>query len=128
LHANRLVLDELERRVSDADLTTARIEGRVEVHPTAIVERATIRGPVVIGAGAVIVDAFVGPYTAIGDRVCLDAAEVENSILLPGASIRHVGTRIEASVLGADASIGRDFGLPSALRVRVGRGAEVTLA
>ena len=128
LHANRLVLDALERRVSDADLTSARIEGRVDIHPTAVIERTTIRGPVVIGAGACIVDAFVGPYTAIGERARLDGAEVENSILLPGASIRHVGARIEASVLGADASIGRDFALPAAVRLRVGRGAEVTLA
>jgi glucose-1-phosphate thymidylyltransferase len=128
LDANRLVLDALEHRVSDADLSTARIEGRVTVHPTAVVERATIRGPAIVGAGASIVDAFVGPYTAIGDGVVLEGAELENSIVFPGVRIRHVGPRIEASIIGADASIGRDFALPAALRLRVGRGAEVTLA
>jgi hypothetical protein len=127
LEANRLVLDGLERRVSDAELSTARIEGRVSVHPTAVVERTTIRGPAIIGAGASIVDSFVGPYTAIGERVELDGAEVENSILSPGVRVRHVGTRIEASVIGPDATIGRDFGLPAALRVRVGRGAQITV-
>jgi glucose-1-phosphate thymidylyltransferase len=127
LEANRLVLDALERRVSDADLSTARIEGRVSVHPTAVVERATVRGPAIIGAGASVVDSFVGPYTAIGDRVELDGAEVENSILSPGVRVRHVGTRIEASVIGPDATIERDFGLPAAMRVRVGRGAQVTV-
>jgi glucose-1-phosphate thymidylyltransferase len=128
LDANRIVLDALEHRVSDADLSTARIEGRVTVHPTAVVERATIRGPAIVGAGASIIDAFVGPYTAIGDGVILEGAELENSIVFPGVRIRHVGPRIEASIIGVDASIGRDFALPAALRLRVGRGAEVTLA
>jgi glucose-1-phosphate thymidylyltransferase len=128
LEANRLVLDGVERSVSsEATVSDARIEGRVVVHPTAIVERATIRGPAIIGAGATIVDAFVGPYSAIGDRVRLQGAEVEHSILLAGASVRHIGTRLAASVIGPDASVGRDFSLPAVLRVRVGRGAEVTL-
>jgi len=128
LEANRFVLDELERDVSsEATVSDARIEGRVVVHPTAVVERATIRGPAIIGAGATIIDAFVGPYSAIGDGVRLEGAEIEHSILLAGASVRHVGTRLAASVIGPDATVGRDFRLPAVLRVRVGRGAEVTL-
>ena len=52
LAANRMVLDELESDVGGCDLSQARIEGRVQIHPTAVIERSTIRGPAVIGAGA----------------------------------------------------------------------------
>ena len=47
---------------------------------------------------------------------------------LAGASISHLGARLEASVVGADAKIFRDFRLPRALRLQVGEGANVSLA
>ncbi|MEA2390431.1 MAG: glucose-phosphate thymidylyltransferase [Solirubrobacteraceae bacterium] len=128
LEGNRSVLDRLERDVRGADLSQARVEGRVAVHRSALVERTTIRGPATIAAGAVLVDAFVGPYSAIGENAHVEGAEVEHSIVLAGAAIRHVGRRLEASIIGREANVHRDFELPSALRVRVGRRAEVSLA
>ncbi len=128
LEGNRLVLDEIARDLSGVDVSQARIEGRVTIHPSAVVERTTIRGPAVIGPGAVLVDAFVGPYTSIGENAHLEGAELEHSIVLSGAAIRHVGRRLEASIVGREANVHRDFELPAALRVRVGRRAEVSLA
>ena len=52
---------------------------------------------------------------------------MEHSINLPGASIKHLGKRLEASVVGPGAKVFRDFGLPRALRLNVGEGAEVSL-
>ena len=69
LAANRMVLDEIESELAGCDLSQARIEGRVQIHPTAIIERSTIRGPAVIGPGAVLQDAFVGP-TARSEPRC----------------------------------------------------------
>lgn len=128
LAANRMVLDQLTTDVAGCDLSEARIEGRVRIHPTAVVERATIRGPAVIGPRAVLRDAFVGPYSAVGAGVRLEGAELEHSIVLDAATIRHLGRRLEDSLVGSGATVTRDFAFPSGLRLRVGRRAEVLLA
>ncbi len=88
LAANRMVLDQIESELAGCDLSQARIEGRVQIHPTAIIERSTIRGPAVIGPRAVLQDAFVGPYSAVGAEVRLEGAELEHSIVLDHAVIQ----------------------------------------
>ncbi len=128
LEGNRMILDQLPHIPPDAGPDSVRIEGRVAIHPTARLERTTIRGPAVIGGGAEVLDTFIGPYTSIGADARLEGAEIEHSIVLEGASIHHVGQRIEASLIGARADITRDFGMPSALRLRVGRESTVRLA
>jgi glucose-1-phosphate thymidylyltransferase len=128
LEMNRIVLDELNREVDETADGANRIHGRVVVHPTAHIESSVIRGPVIVGAGARVVDAYVGPYTAIGDHVRVEGAEIEHSIILAGASILHIGGRLEASVVGRDAKVYRDFSLPRALRLQVGDGVEVALS
>ena len=51
LEANRLVLEDLERRV-DGELDDAsRVEGRVVIEAGATLERSVVRGPAMIGAG-----------------------------------------------------------------------------
>lgn len=128
LEANRMVLDEIGTDVVGCDLSEARIEGRVQIHPTAVVERSRVRGPAVIGPRAVLQDAFVGPYSAVGSDVRLEGAELEHSIVLDNAVIRHIGHRLEDSLVGSGATVTRDFAFPSGLRLRVGRKAEVLLA
>src|SRR5881227_3618497 len=88
LDANRLILDDLEERV-DGELVDSRVEGRVVVEAGARLERATVRGPAIIGTGAVLRDAYIGPYTAIGPSVRIERAEVEYSIVLEGSSIQN---------------------------------------
>src|SRR5205823_3753618 len=123
LDANRLALDELKRGRIGADLTSASVQGRVQIHPTAMLYGAKIRGPAYIGPEAVLSETYVGPYTSIGAGVRLEGVEIEHSIVLRHAAIRFPGRRIEGSLVGEGAQIGRDFSLPSALRLRVGRGA-----
>ena len=41
-----------------------------------------------IGAGARLVDAYIGPYTAIGRHCMIESAEIEHSILLEGSSVK----------------------------------------
>ena len=55
------------------------------IEPGARLERATVRGPAIIGAGARLTDCYVGPYTAIGEDCVVEGAEVEHSILLAGS-------------------------------------------
>jgi len=127
LEGNRFVLEGLRGKGVEANLIDSRIEGLVSIHPSARLESSIVRGPAIIGARVELIDAYVGPYTAVGDDVVVEGAEIEHSVILPGASIRHLGGRLEASVVGPKARVFRDFRLPKALRLNVGEGAEVSL-
>ncbi len=127
LEMNRIVLDELSPQSEPIQGTENRIEGSVVVHPSACVESSVIIGPAIIGAGALVVESYIGPYTSIGAQAHIEGAEVERSIILAGASIMHVGGRLVASVVGRDARVARDFSLPRAMRLTVGDGGEVVL-
>lgn len=126
LELNRIALDALcpsEAPAGDGN----RVEGNVEVHATACVQSSTLVGPAIVGAGALVLDSYIGPYTSIGAGARVEGAEVERSIVLEGASITHIGGRLVGSLVGREARIFRDFSLPRALRVTVGDGDEVAL-
>jgi glucose-1-phosphate thymidylyltransferase len=127
LEGNRFALERLTADVPAEALLDSPIQGVVAIDPTARIERSVIRGPAVIGARARLRDAYVGPYSSIGEDVLIEGAEIEHSVVLPGCSIRHLGGRIEASVIGPKSRVFRDFRLPRALRLTVGEGAEVSL-
>ena len=126
LEANRLVLEELETRI-DGDTDDSRIEGRVVVEEGARVVGSVVRGPVVIGAGARIEDAYVGPYTSIGENVHIRRSEVEHSIILSGSVVEDLGTRMEASLLGRNVKLTRCDGMPKTLRLLVGDNCEIEI-
>jgi glucose-1-phosphate thymidylyltransferase len=128
LEGNRLALAPLatghEQAGSSAGVVT---EGAVRIDPTAQLEGVLVRGPAVIGPGARLVDAYVGPFTSIGADVTIEGAEIENSVVVDGATIRHVPGRLEGSVIGTHARVVREFALPRTVRVRIAGGAEVSL-
>jgi glucose-1-phosphate thymidylyltransferase len=131
LELNHLALERLEmsdrRANGNGNDNGNRIEGRVQIHADASVRASVIVGPTIIGRGARVTDAYIGPYTSIGEQARIEGAEIERSIIASGASITHIGGRLVASVVGRDARIFRDFSLPRALRLRVGHGTEVAL-
>src|SRR5204862_455746 len=124
LEANRLILEVLERRV-DGRLVESQVDGRVVVEAGAVLERSTVRGPAIIGAGAALRDAYVGPYTAVGRHCVVEGAEVEHSILLEGSSVRGLQGRMESSLLGRNVSVSRDDRQPRAYRFMVGDNSEI---
>jgi glucose-1-phosphate thymidylyltransferase len=126
LEANRLILDDLGERV-EGELVESRVEGRVVIEPGARLERTTVRGPAIVGRRSQIRNAYIGPYTAIGDEVKIEHAELEHSIVLSGSSIRDLEYRIEASLIGKDVRIGRGPPLPKAYRFVVGDHADVQI-
>ncbi len=126
LEANRLILDTIETRV-DGELVDSQVDGRVIIEAGARLERSTVRGPAIIGAGARLTDAYVGPYTAIGERCAIDSAEVEHSILLADSSVRDLHGRMESSLLGRNVRIGRDHLQPRAYRFMVGDNSEIAI-
>ena len=126
LEANRLILDDLEERI-DGECVDSRVEGRVVIEADARVERSTVRGPAVVGAGASITDAYIGPYTAIGEDVTIADAELEYSIVLSGSTVRDLEYRIEASLIGRNVRIGRGPSMPKAYRFVVGDNSEISI-
>ncbi len=124
LEANRLILDRLEPRV-EGELLASQCDGRVVVAPGARLERSTVRGPAIIGSGTRLVDAYVGPYTAIGEDCVIEGAEVEHSILLAGASVCGLQGRMESSLLGRNVTISRGVRQPRAYRFMVGDNSEI---
>jgi glucose-1-phosphate thymidylyltransferase len=82
----------------------------------------------VIGPGARISNAYVGPYTSIGADVEIECVEIEHSIVLDGAQIRFLATRVEGSLIGPGAHVTHDFQMPRAVRLWIGEGAQVSLS
>jgi glucose-1-phosphate thymidylyltransferase len=126
LDANRLILDTIEPRC-EGELKDAQIDGRVVIEAGAQILRSTIRGPAIIGAGAKLTDAYVGPYTAVGEGCTIERAEVEHSILLADCVVRDLDGRVESSLLGRNVRINRDSHQPRAYRFMVGDNSEIAV-
>jgi glucose-1-phosphate thymidylyltransferase len=120
LEANRLILETIERRVDGQIDEESQVEGRVIIEPGAKIVRSVVRGPVVIGAGAIITDSYVGPYSAIAPDAVVERSEVEHSILLERAKLIGLEGRIESSLLGRDVIVRRGERTPRAYRFMVG--------
>ncbi len=127
LDMNRTMLDAMDPELTATASDGNRFEGTISIDPTASVTSSVIIGPVIIGADALIADSYIGPHTSIAERVRIEGAELERSIVLADASVLHVGGRLVASVVGRQARIFRDFSMPRALRLQVGDGDEVAL-
>jgi glucose-1-phosphate thymidylyltransferase len=126
LEANRLILDNLIERV-EGELIDSRVDGRVVIEPEARLERTTVRGPAIIGAGARLSDCYIGPYTAIGDRCAISGSEVEHSILLAGCTVSDLDGRMESSLLGRNVTVRRGDRQPRAYRFLVGDNSDISI-
>ncbi|MCS6903730.1 MAG: glucose-1-phosphate thymidylyltransferase [Candidatus Bipolaricaulota bacterium] len=114
LHANRLLLERIETRLEGELDERSHVKGRVQVAAGARIVNSELRGPLVIGANAVIEDSFIGPFTAIGPRVQIKASEIEYSIVMEGTAISGVG-RVDHSLIGRNVSLGKRERRPEAL-------------
>lgn len=126
LEANRLILEDIEERI-EGELSESRVEGRVVIEKGAKLDGCRVRGPAVIGAGARLENSYIGPYTAIGSDVVVSGSEIEHSIVLSGAVIRDIPTRLERSLLGKDVSLTRSDGMPKTMQLLVGDQAEIAI-
>jgi glucose-1-phosphate thymidylyltransferase len=125
LEANRLILETFECRIQGSVDADSRIEGKVVIEEGAVVERSTIRGPAIIGRGAKIIHAYVGPFTSIMSGVEISDTEIEHSIVLEGSVIQDLGTRVADSLIGKNVKITRLPIKPSAYRFMLGDNSEV---
>jgi glucose-1-phosphate thymidylyltransferase len=127
LAVNSFMLAGLQGEDVVATVVDSDIGGAVRCDPSARIEASVIRGPVTIGANAEIKDAFIGPFTSVGANVRIDGAEVENSVVLEGSTVSHIGGRLDSSVIGPHATISRDFRIPRGTRLDIGPGANVSI-
>ena len=128
LEANRIVLADLKTEIRGSVDAATVVEGAVKIGEGAVIERARLRGPLVIGAGARVRDAYVGPFTAVGDGVELSHCEIEHSIVLERSRIADVQGRIESSLIGKDAVVCASGSRPRTHRLMLGDSSRVELA
>jgi glucose-1-phosphate thymidylyltransferase len=128
LEANRIVLEDLDTAVRVEVGEDVRIEGRVDVGEGAVLRHCTIRGPAIIGAGTVIEEAYVGPFTAIAARCVVRRAEIEHSIVLENSRIEDVHQKIESSLIGRDCVVCPSPVRPRALKLVLGDHSRVEIA
>jgi glucose-1-phosphate thymidylyltransferase len=106
LAANALLLDTITADIApDVGLDTTRIQGRVVIAPGVRLENVRLRGPLLIGTGSVLTDAYVGPYTSVGEHSMIANASLENSILLPGCRLEGPIFHLEDCLLGKGAVV-----------------------
>jgi glucose-1-phosphate thymidylyltransferase len=130
LEANRIVLEGMEILPGAAAALGpgSRIEGRVRIGAGVELIDSLVRGPVVIGDGARLENAFVGPYTSIGERCTLVRCEMENSIVLADSEIRDIPLRIDGSLIGRNVRIVKTDFKPKAYRFMLGDNSEVGIS
>ena len=119
LQCNFLVLDSITGQIDGAVDESARVEGRVIVEPGARLVNSVVRGPAIIGAGTLLSNTYVGPYTSLGRDCELTDAEIEHSVVLDRCRIVGVH-RIKDSLLGRDVEVVRSAEHPRATRLLLG--------
>lgn len=110
LVGNQFILDELA--IEDTKIhpethiaPSAQIQGKVIIEKGCVIgDHVLIRGPVAIGKGCVIQNAYIGPYTSIGDKSQLLGASIEHSIVFSEVTIR-TENRIVDAIIGHGARI-----------------------
>jgi len=128
LEANRIVLTDLPTRIEGTVDAATAIEGAVHIGAGTKVVRSRLRGPLVIGDGAHIEDAYVGPFSAIADGVQIEKCEIEHSIVLDRSHLQGIVGRIESSLIGRDVVVTASETRPSAHRLMLGDSSRVELA
>jgi len=129
IHANRLVLDDIERDVRGTIEDGADVTGRLELGEGSVVEAgATVRGPVSVGANTTVESGtYVGPYTSIGDDCDVGDVHIESSVVIGESTIR-CDRRIVDSVIGRRSTITRNTDKrPEGERLVIGRNSSLEL-
>jgi len=119
LECNRLVLDSLDRRVEGELDVSSTVDGRVVLEAGARLINSTVRGPAVIGAGTVIEDSHIGPYSSIATDCHVLRSEIDNTVVLRRSSVSDI-PRLTDSLVGRDTSVSRGNAMPRATRLMIG--------
>jgi glucose-1-phosphate thymidylyltransferase len=128
LDANRLILQDIERRIDGKVAEDCTIQGNVVVEDRAVVTHSTLRGPLIIGPGTRVEHAYIGPFTAVGPDCLVAESEIEHSIVMERSQILDVPHRIEDSLIGRDVTVVRSDSKPRAYKLMLGDHSKVGIA
>jgi glucose-1-phosphate thymidylyltransferase len=127
LEANRIILDTLEPTCEGSIGEGVHLEGKVVIQSGAQLRNCRVRGPAIIGAGTIIEDAYVGPFTSIYLGCTIRKAEIENSIVLERSVIENVDGKIDASLIGKECVVHSCLDRPRAYKLMLGDQSQVEL-
>ena len=82
--------------------------------------RSVVRGPAIIGEETELVNAYVGPFTAIYHHCRVEGSEIEHSIVLEHSSIVDVPHRIANSLIGRYVEVRKGDSKPRAYELLLG--------
>lgn len=120
LEANRLILETIETSIGGEIDSESQITGRVIIERGAKVISSSIRGPAIIGSGALITNSYIGPFTSIGPAVTIGNAEIEHSVILAESTITDIPVRIDQSLIGRNVIISNSGTKPRAFKLVLG--------
>ena len=127
LEVNRSVLETVEPVTEGTVSDDSEIIGRVRIEAGARVSGSRIVGPVIVGAGTVVENAYIGPFTSVSEDCRIEDSEIEYSIVLRGSSVTGV-RRVEASLIGRDVEVTPAPRNPSAHRLVLGDHSKVQIS
>lgn len=105
LEGNGLLLSQLKHQIDGSVDESVGIQGTVVIEEGAKISgRSFIRGPVIIGKNTVIKDAYIGPYSSVGNNCYIQDAEIEHSLIMSDVSI-DVKARIVDTILGHNVTV-----------------------
>lgn len=119
LDANRLQLLRVRHDVR-GEVIDSQLDGVVVVEEGASVRNSRIVGPALIAAGAVVENAYIGPYTTVGDESVVRDSQLEFSVLGARSVISGVKRKIRDSLIGEEVVIGSDTGEDDCYRLVLG--------
>jgi glucose-1-phosphate thymidylyltransferase len=100
LEANAAVLDSLSPANEGSIDSASRVEGKIILEAGARVENSVLRGPLIIGREARVVDSEVGPHTSIDHHCLVKGSRIADSVAMDNTVIEGVGPCIERSLIG----------------------------
>ncbi len=127
LEVNRSVLETVQPMNAGTVDEGSEIIGRVRIEEGARVSGSRIVGPAIIGAGSVVNDAYIGPFTSVSEDCRIEDSEIEYSIVLRGSSVTGV-RRVEASLIGRDVEVTPAPRNPKAHRLVLGDHSKVQIS
>ncbi|MEA2053767.1 MAG: glucose-1-phosphate thymidylyltransferase [Candidatus Thermoplasmatota archaeon] len=126
IHANRLILDEINETKNFGIVKEAKINGRAVIGENSIIEKGLIKGPVIIGNGCKITNSYIGPYTSIGNNCEIVNTEIEDSVIMDETKIVGI-ERIVESLIGKGVKIFKNNSFPKGHKLVIGDNSEVKI-
>ena len=106
--------------------TDSVLLGRMQIGENSVIsKKSVIKGPVVIGKNCTIEQAYIGPFTSIGDNCTIINAEIEDSVILDSCTIQN-SERIVDSLIGRGVNIYKRNSFPKGKRLVIGDYSEVS--